>query len=280
EKASGNSYYQFLDGRIFKPLGMTATHSTDPRPIVPNRASGYEWVNNGFENRPVLLPPVAFSSGAIISTVTDMAKWDAALYTGKLLKKSSLEQMWTPAKTNDGALASFDYGFGWFVEKYHGRRLVQHSGGTPGFSSSIYRFTDDKITVIILTNHGDKILDRLAINIAGIYVPALKRPDGRIDPDPQTSRKLKGAMSDLINDKRNAASFTPAMQSFLKTATGTGFWKWIASHGALKSFDFSDSEKTTGNSSVLRYKVVLGDNPYWFSFKITGDGKIAQIYSW
>jgi CubicO group peptidase (beta-lactamase class C family) len=93
EKASGKSYYQFLDERIFKPLGMRATRSTDTRPVVLNRAAGYEWVKDKYENRPVLLPTIAFSAGTIISTVEDLAKWDAALDTGKLLEKSTLEQM-------------------------------------------------------------------------------------------------------------------------------------------------------------------------------------------
>ncbi len=84
EKASGKSYWQFLDERIFKPLGMNATRNTDPQPIVPNRASGYEWKNDHFENRPVLLPVIAFSAGSLLSTAEDMAKWDAALYTEKL----------------------------------------------------------------------------------------------------------------------------------------------------------------------------------------------------
>ena len=79
EKASGKSYWQFLDERVFKPLGMNATRSTDPQPIVPNRASGYEWKNEHFENRPVLLPAIAFSAGSLLSTAEDMAKWDAAL---------------------------------------------------------------------------------------------------------------------------------------------------------------------------------------------------------
>jgi D-alanyl-D-alanine carboxypeptidase len=56
EKASGRTYWQFLQERIFKPLGMNATRSTDPQPIVSNRASGYEWKNDHFENRPILLP--------------------------------------------------------------------------------------------------------------------------------------------------------------------------------------------------------------------------------
>src|SRR6266513_506399 len=195
EKASGKSYWQFLDERIFKPLGMRATRNTDPQPIVPNRASGYEWKNNRFENRPVLLPVIAFSAGSLLSTAEDMAKWDAALYSEKLVKKSSLDQMWTAALTKDGADAPFNYGFGWFVDSYHGRRLVQHSGGTPGFSSVIYRFLDDKLTIIILTNHSDMITDELAIDIAGICLPALKRPEGKPDPNPMTTAKSKEMVS-------------------------------------------------------------------------------------
>ena len=114
--------------------------STDPQPLVTNRASGYEWKKDHFENRPILLPPIAFSAGSLLSTVDDMVKWDAALSSGKLLTKSSLDQIWTPAVTNDGTDPSFNYGFGWFIDSDHGHRLVQHSGGTPGFSSVIYSF--------------------------------------------------------------------------------------------------------------------------------------------
>jgi CubicO group peptidase (beta-lactamase class C family) len=279
EKASGKSFWQFLDERIFQPLGMTATRSTDPLPLVPNRAAGYEWQNNKFEIRPVLTPFVAFSAGALLSSIEDMAKWDAALYTEKLLKKSSFEQMWTPAQAKDGRAAPFSYGFGWFIDTYHGHRLVQHSGGTPGFSSTIYRFVDDELTIIILTNHADRIVDQLAIDIAGDYVPALKRPEGEKDPDPLTSLRLKGVTASLLKGKYDPASYTPQMHIFLNTATGQAVWKWFASHGELKSFSFSDCEDT-GDVRIYRYQVVLGENPYWFSFKIMRNGRIAQIYCW
>ncbi len=279
ERAGGKPYFQFLDERIFKPLGMTATRSTGTKPIVPNRAAGYEWVNGKFENRPVLLPAIAFSAGSILSTVEDMAKMDAALYTEKLLKKSSLAQIWTPAKTNDGTLASIDYGFGWFVGSFHNRRFVQHTGGTPGFSAAFYRFIDDRLTVIILTNHSDKIIDPLAIDIAGMYAPQLKRAEGKTDPEPETSAKHKEVMTNLMDGKHDAALFTPAMRKFLNTSTGKGFWQWVASHGSLQSFKLSDVEDF-GESRVLRYKVGLGDNSYWFSFRLMKDGKIAQIYWW
>jgi len=279
EKASGKSYWQFLDERIFNPLGMNATRSTDPQPIVRNRASGYEWKNDHFENRPVLLPAVAFSAGSLLSTVEDMAKWDAALYTEKLLKKSSLDQMWTAPATNDGTDAPFNYGFGWFIENYHGHRLIQHSGGTPGFSSALYRFVSDKLTIIILTNHADRILDQLAIDLAGISLPALKRPDANTDPDPQTTAMLKDVVSGLLKGKSEPELFTIAMRIFLSTATGKAFWKWFAGHGELSSFIFSDREDR-GDGQVRRYKISFGGNWYWFSVLVTKDRKIAQIYWW
>src|SRR5215471_8939034 len=277
EKASGKSYWQFLDERIFKPLGMTATRDTDPRPIVSNRASGYEWKNDRFENRPILLPAIAFSAGSLVSTVEDMAKWDAALSSGKLLSRSSLDQIWTATATNNGADAPFNYGFGWFVDSYHGHRLVQHSGGTPGFSSVIYRFIDDKLTIIILTNHSDMIIDELAIDIAGLCLPALKRPDANPDPDPKATAMFRGAVSGLLNEKYDPVSFTPAMRIFLTTATGKAFWKWFAEHGALGPFVFSNREQRK-DGRVFRYKISLGENWYWFSVTTNNEEKIAQIY--
>ena len=274
EKASSKSYWQLLGERIFKPLAMNATRSTDPQPIVPSRASGYEWKGDHFENRPILLPAIAFSAGSLLSTAEDMAKWDAALQSEKLLKKSSLDRMWTATVTKDGSDAPFNYGFGWFVDSYHGHRFVQHSGGTPGFSSVVYRFLDDKLTVIVLTNHSDRILDQLAIDLAGICLPALKRPEANLDPDPKTTAMIKEVVSGLLNGKYEPGSFTRAMGIFLGTATGKAFWKWFAEHGELGSFVFFDRENRR-DGQILRYKVTLGGNPYWFSVNMTTERKIA-----
>ena len=277
EKASGKSYWQFIDERIFHPLDMNLTHNTDPQRLVPHRASGYEWVKGHYENRPMLLPFIAFSAGSLLSTVEDLAKWDAALYTEKLLKGSTIEQMWTSTKTRDGATAPFNYGFGWFIDSYHGHRVVQHSGGTPGFSSTIYRFVDDQLTVIILTNHADMIIDQLAIDIAGFYVPALKRPTGRPDPDPPLSNRLRQVVAALFAGRYDSATFTPGLRIFLATATGRAWWQWVVARGPLRSIIFSDTE-TNGTERFLRYQVVLGEERFWLSFAIDADGRIAQIY--
>jgi D-alanyl-D-alanine carboxypeptidase len=279
EKASGKNYWQFLDERIFTPLGMTSTRSTDTRAIVPNRAAGYGWIANRWENRPVLAPFVAFSAGSILSTVEDLAKWDAALYTKKLLKKSSLEEMWTPARANGGAAASFDYGFGWFVEKYRGRRNILHSGGTPGFSSVMHRFVDDGLAVIILTNHADIVLDQMPLEIAGMYERGLRYSAPAADPDAALTARMKQTVIELFAGKYDSESFTPAMRIHLKTATGKSFFEWYASLGAIKSLTFLEREKA-GELSVLRYRIMLGETAFRFSLRVANDGKIAQIYFW
>lgn len=279
EKVSGKSYWDFLDERIFRPLGMTATRSSEPKAIMPHRASGYEWRAAGLENRPALAEN-AYAAGSIVSTVRDLAKWDAALSAGKLLKKSSLDLMWTPIRVGGGAIAPFNYGFGWLIDTYHGHRVIAHSGGTPGFSSVLYRFIDNGLTVIILTNHADRIIDHLAIDIAGLYVSALARPkEARGEPGTEVSRRLKGALSGLFAGTPDPALFTRPMQVFLKTILGKGLWQWVGADGEVKSFTFSEQE-SAGEDRILRYKAVLGDATRWFSFTVTADGKIAQINWW
>jgi len=143
----------------------------------------------------------------------------------------------------------------------------------------MYRFVNDKLTIVILSNHADIILDQLAVDLAGIYLPALKRPEANSDPDAATTAMLKAVMSGLLTEKYESASFTSEMRSFLGTASGKALWKWIADHGELGSFVFSDREDR-GEGQVLRYKVGLGGNLYCFSILVTKDRKIAQIYWW
>lgn len=279
EQASGKSYWDLLQERIFGPLGMTSTRSTDPRPIVPHRANGYAWVDGAFENRAVLPPFVAFSAGSLLSTVEDLARWNAALDGDALLRPESRQRLWTPAAAADGSIAPFDYGFGWFVDRPGGHRLVHHSGGTPGFSSAMYRFPDQRLTVILLTNHGDRVLDALAIDVAGMVEPALRRPQTAPDPDPEATERVRTALASLLAGRPDAAAFTPPMSLFLGTATGRAFWQWIASHGELGGLTFS-SRETRGADRVLRYSATLGGDRYWFTARLVPDGRISQLYWW
>ncbi len=277
ERVSKQSYWTFLEKHIFKPLGMSHTRNTDTRELVPNRAAGYSWLDSSYKNQTILWPFVGFSAGSLLSTVEDLALGDAALYTDKLLKKTTLEQMWRATKGRDGTLLPYNCGFGWFIDSYHGHRIIQHSGGTLGFSSVIYRFPDDSLTVVILTNHADMMIDQLALDLAGMFIPALKRPMAISDPSPAITNRLKNLFSQLLKEHYDPVEFAPAMNSFLKTSTSKSLWQWFNSFGKPGTFHLADHEQKEG-VDVFRYRIQLGENIYLFTITIGKNGKIAQIY--
>jgi CubicO group peptidase (beta-lactamase class C family) len=277
ERASGQSYWAFLRTRVFEPAGMNATRSSDPRAIIPARATGYGWSASGFENRPHLSEN-AYSAGAIVSTIGDMTRWAIALHAGRLISRASRDQIWTPLTVSRGPVAPLSYGFGWVVDRDRGHRAVLHGGGTPGFSSAIRHYPDDGVTVIVLANHGDRILDHLPLAIAGMVLPAVARKEAA-DPDPRRTERLTEALRAFVAGKADPRAFTPAMQTFLATATARGLGEWIASHGEVTSLRYVQTERA-GPHSVLRYQAVVGDARLWFSFTLTRNGDIAQIYWW
>lgn len=170
EAASATDYWEFMAERFFRPLGMDATTDRDPRTILPNRASGYEQTTNHVHiNRDYDLTDV-FSAGAIVSTVGDLTKWNAALDSDKLLSAESRAMWWTPGKLNDGTV--IDYGFGWRIGTQRGRRTLGHSGSTSGFSANFQRYPADGLTVIVLTNTDEQIATRLAEGVAMLHLTA------------------------------------------------------------------------------------------------------------
>lgn len=169
ENVSGKNYWDFIRERIFLPLQMTNTTSRTPGIVVPHRASGYEMDHRVPINRDYDLTDL-FSAGAIISTVADMAKWNAALDGNKLLKESSKEQWWTPVKLNKGKIQN--YGFGWFLDPLKNHKNIGHGGATSGFSSAIERFPDDHLSIIILCNADETgVATTLAKKAAPFYFP-------------------------------------------------------------------------------------------------------------
>ena len=171
-KVSGKFYGDFLQERVFKPLEMTTARIISESDIVPNRASGYRVVNGQIKNQDWVSPALnTTADGALYFTIYDMAKWDAALYTEKLLKKSSLEQMWTPVKLNDGK--THPYGFGWALGEVRGHRIIEHGGAWQGFKAHISRYVDDKFTVILFANQIRANQTKLARGVAALFNPDL-----------------------------------------------------------------------------------------------------------
>ena len=171
-RVTGRFYGDVLRERIFTPLGMTTARIISEADIVPNRAAGYQLVNGALKNQDWVSPAMnTTADGSLYLTVLDLAKWDAALYGETLLRRASLERMWTPVRLNDGT--THPYGFGWAFGDALGHRIIQHGGAWQGFKSFIARYVDDRVTVIVLMNLGDADPARFAHGVAGAYDTAL-----------------------------------------------------------------------------------------------------------
>src|SRR5437764_7689758 len=208
-RVSGQFYGDLLQERVFQPLGMTTARIISEADIVPNRAAGYRLVKGELKNQDWVSPSLnTTADGALYLTVYDMAKWDAALYAEKLLKKSSLAEMWMPVKLNSGK--TYPYGFGWFLNEVRGHHIVEHSGSWQGFKSYIARYVDDRFTVVLFVNLIQANQARIAHGVAAIYSPELTpiTPKAIDDKEPQVTALAKGLIEKAALGKLASGPFT------------------------------------------------------------------------
>ena len=164
ERASGKPYADFLQENIFAPLGMKQTGYDNPVRIIKNRAAGYARTSDGFINAAPISMSTAYAAGALYSTVGDLLLWDQALYTEKLVSRKSLDEAFTPFKSN--------YGYGWSIGKRFDRQVIAHGGGIFGFSAYIARYPADRVTVIVLSNVEGAPSGEIANSLAAIVFGA------------------------------------------------------------------------------------------------------------
>lgn len=178
EKVSGLSYAKFVEQRIFVPLGMSNTAYEGHERGIAIRAQGYTRRKGdaGFEPGKPVSMTLPYAAGALVSTVDDLARWDAAVSAGKLLKPSSQQKAFTAYVLADGK--SVPYGYGWSLRKMRGTPMQSHGGGIPGFSTYALRLPEKQLYVAVLTNADSGLpgAEMIALRAATIAV-------GEILPD-------------------------------------------------------------------------------------------------
>ena len=185
-KVSGTSYGEFLHRRIFAPLKMN--HSIvfqKGKNEVANRAFGNTKEKDAFEETDQSSTSATLGDGGIYSNLEDLAKWDDALQNHTLLSEKEMQPALTPAKLADGSEPHWpkepnddnlapgkpvSYGFGWFLNPNEGHQRTWHSGSTVGFYTIIERFTDERLTIIILSNRTDWDREKMAQQVADIFL--------------------------------------------------------------------------------------------------------------
>lgn len=162
EKVSGRSYGAFLKENIFDPLGMRDTgHPASATALLPERASGSVPAGaDGIENAPYLDWTIKTGNGSLYSTVEDLYRWDRALRTDAILSRASLEKAFSEQAPG--------VGYGWFIGRHLGRRVVYGNGRSPGFTSYLSRFLDEDACLVILSNNYAPVPHLIAKDLAAI----------------------------------------------------------------------------------------------------------------
>ena len=166
ERASGQTYGEFLRANIFAPMEMRDTGYATNETTLSNRAVGYTQEGDNIRLAQAIDMTVPFAAGGLFSTVEDLLKWDQALYTDRLLSRASRDAMFSRPYTFS------DYGYGWVMANEGGRRSILHGGAIDGFQSFIARFPDERATVIVLSNNEATNDEQIARDLAGIMFGA------------------------------------------------------------------------------------------------------------
>ena len=172
EAATGERFADLLNETIAGPTGMTSTLIDDPRRYLPGRSQFYE---RGFLGllRSARTVDTSCRSGAggLVSTTEDLVRFVSALLRGEIVRRETLETMFTAQKTRGGQRTG--YGLGWYVETdANGRRYVWHDGRGVGGRAAIVVVPHARLVTVMLSNIEGERLDEHARRIAAFFLEA------------------------------------------------------------------------------------------------------------
>jgi CubicO group peptidase (beta-lactamase class C family) len=285
EKASGQTYGDFLAARIFGPLGMDTARVNHQFEIITNRATGYALQSNRVLRSEFVSPTQPFAAGALVGTVLDLAKWDAGLRTDQILRASDWQEMWTPVRLNDGR--THPYGYGFQTGDVRGHPFVGHGGGIHGFTSFILRLMQDKLTVIVLVNTGADP-QRIAVGVAGHYLAGLtlNSMKPQADADLALSGRLRQCLIDMAAKKDSPMLTDGFRQNFARSQRRHAALQQDLK--ALKTFTFLIEEKPSADEREVngvpverlrRYRLTTGDGLRFYTFALTANNEVALVHA-
>ncbi|MEJ2207299.1 MAG: serine hydrolase, partial [Gemmatimonadota bacterium] len=182
-RATDRSLRQFLEERVFDPLGMAHTSIWDDNTeILAERATGYARGSDGWTIDHAWNFQMG-GDGQVITSIEDLAKWDANFYEPRVGGPELLSRLHTRGVLNDGD--TIDYALGLSVGEYRGLRRVSHGGSWAGFRAHFARFPDHHTSVIVECNRADADAGGYATAVADLVLAdafSEAPPPDRLDP--------------------------------------------------------------------------------------------------
>jgi CubicO group peptidase (beta-lactamase class C family) len=150
ELTSGQAYEDFIEKQIFEKSGMSRSCYATDRQIISKRAYGYQKKETGYVNKTIINYSVPFASGALMSTLDDLLKWQDALNKNLLLSAENSAKAFTKYQLNNGE--EIEYGYGWHLREINGMATREHGGSIFGYKTMAVYIPGEDIYVVGLTN--------------------------------------------------------------------------------------------------------------------------------
>jgi CubicO group peptidase (beta-lactamase class C family) len=221
-RTTGQSLREFLQERVFDPLGMAHTSIWDDNTeIVAERATGYGRSGNGWEIDHAWNFQMG-GDGQVITSVEDLAKWDANFYDPTVGGHALLDRLHVRGVLNDGD--TIDYALGLSVSDYRGLRRVSHGGAWAGFRAHLARFPDQKTSIVVECNRGDANTGSYVAAVADAVL-ADAFPEARADASADESPDLEPVE---LSDAQLAR-----WAGLYRTPDRPNYWRFEVRGGAL-----------------------------------------------
>lgn len=267
QRVSGMSLQDFLDANIFKPLGMAHTRlDDDPQRLVRNRVTGYARPGDKWRRaRQEIGHPGSGGNTGILSTATDLMRWERNFIDGKVGGKALIEKMTTPAVLANGT--TLPYGLGVWTMADRGVKAIQHGGGAPGFSTQTIYYPEHGLTIVVLANFGGFDAPAFSRKIADICLGDTQ-PAASVTSSPEPTRAQISLTGPQLETR--AGIYQPVgsgqfMRLFVRDQT-LRWARGLATRGSLEMIPMAED----------RF-VIPGVVPLYFQF--SADGRQCETTS-
>ena len=251
-RAGREFYGDILKHRVFEPLGMKTAGIISEEDVIPNRAAGYRLVTDEIKNQKFVSPSnYKTADGSLCWSVLDIAKWADAARRNALLKPDSWREMTTGVRLNSGK--AYPYGFGWFIDEWGGKQVLEHGGFGSGFTAQLSRRVgDDELAVAVLCNRVGTPLGEMTRDIMAIYEPELAVSEKPIeDKEPGTTTRVRDFLARARAGKAVESDFA-FLQGGFRQERMHKFAELLASLGELKSLALLE-RRELGDDVGLHY---------------------------
>jgi CubicO group peptidase (beta-lactamase class C family) len=277
-RVAGMFYGDFLQQRVFGPLGMRQTRIISDKDIVLNRASGYEMAESGALYNQTYVSPALnrTADGSLYSSVLDLMKWDRALYGDAVLPTLTLERMWRIDPHRNGQRPLYHFGYGWENNRLRGQRLVEYDGNWQGFQAVMSRYVDKKLTIILLTNLSLCRTERLGHTVAGLIDPDLRAyPESIPDSDSGRTAEFRAFLDKVVKDGGDPDRLSAAGGARLVPAAMQTLRRDLRERGPILKLSLADQRVDADARRV--YRVEEKDMVEFYSVSYAPDSRIDDI---